>query len=75
MDIQAEKLELVQAILNIEDIDLIEEVKKLIFEREVAHDWFDDLSDEQRASIDIGLEQADRGEFLSQEAAAAKLRI
>ena len=65
MDIQAEKLELMQAILNIEDIDLIEEVKKLISGREEAHDWFDDLSDEQRASIDIGLGQADRGEFIT----------
>ena len=42
MDIQAEKLSLVQAILEIEDISLIKKVKKILKSRD--HDWFDDLN-------------------------------
>ena len=75
MDIQAEKLELMQAILNIEDIGLIKKVKKLIAKRAESHDWFDDLTEDQQQSIARGLEQADRGEFISHEEAIAKLRL
>jgi len=74
MDIQAEKLELMQAILNMDDISLINEVKELISKRAESHDWFDDLTDEQQQSIARGLEQADRGEFIAHEEAIAKLR-
>jgi predicted transcriptional regulator len=75
MDIQAEKLELMQAILNIEDIGLIKKVKKLISKRAESHDWFDDLTDEQQQSVMRGLEQADRGEFISHEEASARLGL
>ncbi len=73
MDIQAEKLELVQAILNIDDVSVIKKIKNLLKKRE--HDWFDDLTDEQQESIKRGLEEADRGEFISHEEAMAKLGL
>jgi hypothetical protein len=73
MDIQAEKLELVQAILNIEDIGLIKKVKKLVIKH--SGDWFDDLTEEQQQSIKRSLEQADRGEFISHEEAVARLGL
>jgi hypothetical protein len=73
MDLQAEKLKLVQAVLNIEDIGLIREVENLF---ETRHrDWFDDLSDEQQQSVLRGLEQADRGEGISHEEAIARLGL
>ena len=75
MDIQAEKLELMQAILNIEDIGLIKKVKKLLSKPTESHDWFDDLKEDQLLSIERGLEQADRGEFISHDEAIAKLRV
>jgi hypothetical protein len=75
MDIQAEKLELVQAILNIEDISLIKKVKKMISKRVEPADWFDDLTEDQQQSIARGLEQADRGEFISLEEANARLGL
>ena len=60
MDLQAEKLKLVQAVLNINDVSLIKEVEDLLKSRN--HDWFDDLSEDQQQSVKRGLAQADRGE-------------
>jgi predicted transcriptional regulator len=36
-------------------------------------DWFDELTEEQLQSVLIGLEQADRGEFIPHEEAMKKL--
>jgi len=73
MDLQAEKLSLVQAVLDIEDINVIEEIKNLLKKRE--HDWFDDLTEEQQQSVMRGLEQADRGETISHEEAMKRLGL
>ena len=73
MDLQAEKLSLVQAILDIEDISIIKEVKNLLKKKE--HDWFDDLTEEQQQDVIIGLEQADRGETITHEEAIARLGL
>jgi len=73
MDLQAEKLSLVQAVLDIEDISLIKEIKGLLKSR--THDWFDDLSEDQQQSVLRGLEQADRGETITHEEAIARLGL
>jgi len=73
MDLQAEKLSLVQAILDIEDISMIKKVKKII--KKADHDWFDDLTEEQQQDVIIGLEQADRGETITHEEAIARLGL
>jgi len=73
MDIQAEKLDLVQAILDIEDISLIKKVKKLLKKKE--HDWFDDLSEEQRQDVFEAIEQLDRGEGIAHEEAITRLGL
>ncbi|HEY8927822.1 MAG TPA: hypothetical protein VIM55_01430 [Mucilaginibacter sp.] len=73
MDLQAEKLSLVQAVLDIEDINVIEEIKNLLKNRE--RDWFDDLTEEQQQSVMRGLEQADRGETISHEEAMKRLGL
>jgi len=68
-----QKLKLVQAVLNIDDLGLIKQVKDLIKSRE--QDWFDDLSEEQQHSIVKGLEQADRGETISHKEAISRLGL
>ncbi len=73
MDIKAEKLELIQAIINIEDISVLKKVKKLIAKH--TYDWFDDLTGEQQQSVLIGLEQADRGEGIPHEEAMIRLGL
>ena len=75
MDLQAEKLDLLQQILDINDIGIIKKVKNLLKKQEKEHDWFDDLSEEQQQSIMRGLEQADRGETISHEEAMARLGL
>jgi thiamine pyrophosphate-dependent acetolactate synthase large subunit-like protein len=66
MNIQAKKLELVQRILNTDKPSLLEKISK-IFEQESETDWWDELSDEERASIQEGLDQLDRGEGIPHE--------
>lgn len=73
MDLQAEKLKLVQAVLNIEDADLVKEIKNLLYS--YHHDWFDDLSEEQQRSVMRGLAQADKGETVSHEEAISRLGL
>ena len=73
MDIQAEKLSLVQAILDIEDISLIKKIKKLVKKSE--HDWFDDLTKEQQQSVFTAIEQLDRGEGIPHEEALLRLGL
>jgi hypothetical protein len=73
MDIQAEKLSLVQAILDIDDAGLIKKVKKILKKRE--HDWFDDLTEEQQQSVDRALEQLDRGEGIPHAEAMTRLGL
>ncbi|MFI5136620.1 MAG: hypothetical protein ACHQIM_02255 [Sphingobacteriales bacterium] len=73
MDIKTEKLELIQAILNIEDVSVLKKVKKLIARQ--THDWFDDLTEEQQQDVITGLEQADRGEGIPHEEAIKLLGL
>jgi len=73
MDLQAKKLKLVQAVLNINDVSLIKEVEDLLKSRN--HGWFDDLSEDQQQSVIRGLEQADRGETITHKEAIARLGL
>jgi hypothetical protein len=73
MDLQAEKLSLVKAVLDIEDVSLIKKIKKLL--KRSDHDWFDDLTEEQQQSVLIGLAQADRGEMIPHEEAMRRLGL
>ena len=73
MDLQAEKLELVQAILDIEDISVVKKVKALLKKKE--HDWFDDLSEEQQEAIDRSIENLDKGERIPHAEVAARFRL
>ena len=60
MDIQAEKLDLLQTIMNINDEGLIMDVKAFLINRKA--DWFDEMNDEQQKNVLEGLQEADRGE-------------
>jgi predicted transcriptional regulator len=60
MDLQAEKLNILQTIMNSEDEGLIMDVKAFLSDREI--DWFDELGEEQQKDVLEGLAEADRGE-------------
>lgn len=73
MDINAEKLELIQAIINIDDISVLKKVKKLI--AKLSPDWFDELTEEQQQDAFRAIEQADRGECIPHEEAMKRLGL
>jgi len=73
MDLQAEKLSLVKAVLEIEDISLIKKIKNLLKKRE--HDWFDDLTEEQQQAAFRSIEKLERGEGIPHEEAIARLGL
>jgi predicted transcriptional regulator len=69
MDVQAEKLGLIQWLTELSDENVIAKIKAL---REGKIDWWEQISAEERAEIDEGIAQADRGELKSHDEAMAK---
>jgi hypothetical protein len=67
MNIQAEKLNVLQHIINSDDVNLIKDIKSLINNKDM--DWFDGLSKNQQNDVTEGLNQLDSGNFFSHEEA------
>jgi predicted transcriptional regulator len=65
MDIQSEKLSLLQDIINTDDAGLIKDLKFLISSRDF--DWFNDLDKNQQKDVKEGIRQLDQGESFSHE--------
>jgi predicted transcriptional regulator len=70
MDLQAEKLNILQTIMNSHDESLIMDVKAFLSDRKT--DWFNELSEEQQQDVLAGLAEAENGETVS-HAEAVKL--
>lgn len=60
LQIQNKKLELIQWLSTIEDLNFLEKISEFI-SRENKKDWADLISDAERQSIKKGIEQADAG--------------
>lgn len=67
MDLQAEKLSVLQKIINSNDASLIRDINTLLKTRNL--DWFDELDTKQQNDILEGIEQLDKGESFSHEEA------
>ena len=65
MDIQAEKLDLIKWLAGVNEPSVIKRFVALKQEQQI--DWWDEIDAEERADIEEGLAQADRGEVLSHE--------
>jgi predicted transcriptional regulator len=60
---------------KITDSNILNAVKTLLSERtDTQTDWWDIISDEERAEIEQGLAEADRGEVISHEEVMAKYK-
>lgn len=70
MNLQAEKLSLVQSILDINNRELLMELKTLIKQNEV--DWFDNLSNSQKEDVLEGINDADQGRTMSHQKIVGK---
>jgi hypothetical protein len=62
MDLQAEKINILQTIISTNDEGLIMDVKAFLSDRK--KDWFDELNEEQQRDVMEGLKQADSGETI-----------
>ncbi len=61
MSIQAEKLRLIEWLIGLDDKTTIERLKWLREDTAAASDWWDEISDAERASIERGLEDSKQG--------------
>jgi len=60
MNIQAKKYQLIEWITNIQDTRLIDRLAKLADES----DWWDELSETEKASIERGLKDLEEGRYV-----------
>lgn len=60
MDVNALKLELVQNILNTEEEGVLEQIKLIL--DSTKGDWWEVLSEKEKAAIEVGIAQLDKGE-------------
>ncbi|WP_374174714.1 hypothetical protein [Flavobacterium tructae] len=72
MDIQLEKLELIKLLAETEDPSILKSIRK-IFKKE-QKDWWDDLTEKQKANVAQSELEFERGEFSSFEDVMKKYR-
>lgn len=59
MNIQTEKLKLIEWITKIQDLRTIEKILKI--QSEAPYDWWDDLTDYEKKEIELGLADIEQG--------------
>ena len=69
MNIQAEKLGLIEWIAKINDSSIIEKIRKIHDEYSKTPDWWDEISTEDKESIKRGLMDIEEGRIHSHETA------
>ncbi len=72
MDIQAEKLQLIEWLARLNNTTTLK--RFITLKKEQEKDWWDQLSTEEKAEIEEGLTQADRGEVASHKEVMAKYK-
>lgn len=72
MDIQAEKLQLIQWIAGLNDINIIN--KLIALKKSKESDWWEEISAEEQAEIYEGLSQADQGNIIPHEKVMKKYK-
>lgn len=70
MDIQAEKLRLIEWLAGLNDAKVLNEF--IALKQTKAADWWDEISTEERTEIEEGIAQADKGEFVPHKEVMAK---
>jgi len=70
MDIQIEKLKLIKWLTDVNEPSVIK--RFIALKNKEAADWWDQIGEEERAEIEEGLAEADKGEVLSHEEVMSK---
>ena len=71
MNLEAEKLSLIQWLAQVMDEEIIDKIKTL---RASTSDWWDQITIEERTEIEEGLSQANSGEVIPHEEVMKKYR-
>ncbi|MBS7229908.1 hypothetical protein NJT12_23360 [Flavobacterium sp. AC] len=65
MNLEARKYQFIQELVKVEDESVLEKLELIL--KENQNNWYDELSESEKAEIQIGLDQAEKGEFTSHE--------
>ncbi|MDP5199295.1 hypothetical protein [Flavobacterium sp. DG2-3] len=65
MNLEARKYQFIQELVKVEDESVLEKLELVL--KANQNDWFDDLSKSEQDEIQLGIEQADKGELTSHE--------
>jgi hypothetical protein len=65
MNLEARKYQFIQELVKVEDESILEKLELVL--KANQNDWFDDLSETEKNEIQIGLNQAEKGELTSHE--------
>ncbi len=67
--------EIVQRLFSIEDKSLLQKILELLpVAQQQSNDWWDDLSEEERAFLEKSAAAADRGEVVAHETVMANVK-
>ncbi len=69
MNIQAEKLGLIEWIARLNDLSILKKLKKIHDEYSKTSDWWDEISNHEKKSIEKGLKDLEEGKVHSHETA------
>ena len=72
MDIGTKKLELIEWLIRLNDNSLIDYLNSLKDSEKSSTDWWEDLSSEQKKSINRGIKDIDGGRIHSHESVMKK---
>jgi predicted transcriptional regulator len=63
MDLEARKYQFIQKLAKVEDERILDRLELILNANQ--NDWFDELSESEQAEIQLGLDQAQKGECIS----------
>lgn len=70
MDIALEKIKLIEWLAGLEDVRLLKEL--IALKENSGQDWWENLSNEEREEIEIGMNQADGGDLIKHKDVMSK---
>jgi hypothetical protein len=72
MNIHIEKLGLIEWITGLNDLAIIEKLKKIQIENAQSSDWWDELSTNEKESIERGMKDIEEGRVIPHETVRKK---
>ena len=71
MNLESRKINLINWLSSVQEEDVLNLIEKIQKEKS---DWWDNVSDKDKKAINEGLEQLDKGDYLSRAEVRAKIK-